>query len=98
MKKIQLVQTSLLAIISLCAIGIVAQNQIIIHKLSQDKVETPLVRQASFKSGQNLIAIPLNADGSIDVNVRSVSETVDVNIEEVGGYNTYGKVPVRIKE
>jgi hypothetical protein len=44
--------------------------------------------------------VPLNEDGSIDVNVKSFnpSSVMDVNIEEVGGYNTYGKIPVKIKD
>lgn len=40
--------------------------------------------------------IPKNEDGSI--NVKMVSGSImDVNIEEVGGYSTHGKVPVVVK-
>ena len=41
------------------------------------------------------ISVPLNADGSI--NVKVINSTMDVNIEEVGGHNTFGTVPVKIK-
>ena len=54
--------------------------------------------------------VPLNADGSIDVNIKSNSSTMDVNIvdistsdeldvniDEVGGYSNYGIVPVEVK-
>ena len=43
--------------------------------------------------------VPLNEDGSIDVNIKSfsTSSVMDVNIEEVGGYNTYGELEVKIK-
>lgn len=42
--------------------------------------------------------VPLNSDGSIDVNIKSNSDIINVNIEEVGGWSTWGKVPVVIKE
>jgi len=43
--------------------------------------------------------VPLNKDGSIDVNIKSFSPSsvMDVNIEEVGGYSTYGELEVKIK-
>jgi hypothetical protein len=41
--------------------------------------------------------IPKNADGSINVKF-SPNSVMDVNIEEVGGYSCYSKVPVLIKE
>lgn len=43
--------------------------------------------------------VPLNEDGSIDVRVKSFSpnSVMDVNIEEVGGYNTFGELEVKIK-
>jgi hypothetical protein len=54
--------------------------------------------------------VPINKDGTIDVNIKSsvgtvdvditdisTSDELDVNVEEVGGYSTYGKVPVEIK-
>ncbi len=60
--------------------------------------------------GNNYGLVPLNSDGSIDVNIKSnasaidvnivdisTSDELDVNIDEVGRYSTYGKVPVQIK-
>jgi len=54
--------------------------------------------------------VPLNEDGSINVHIKSnssvidvdlvdisTSDELDVNIDEVGGYSTYGKVPVEVK-
>ncbi len=81
MNKIKLVQTLLLSIIALGIIGILAQNQVIIGKLSQEKPENSFVKQASFKQNQNFVALPVNPDGSIDVNIKSNSGTIDVNIE-----------------
>ncbi len=54
--------------------------------------------KASLNSNMNYGLVPLNADGSIDVNIKSSSE-MDVNITGVnGGYVQYGKLPVVIKE
>ena len=41
--------------------------------------------------------MPVNADGSIDVNVKKINETVNVNVEEVGGHYTHGKIKVVVQ-
>ena len=51
-----------------------------------------------FTSENKYALVPLNAQGTVDVNIVSSSATLDVNIEEVGGWSTWGKVPVVIKE
>jgi hypothetical protein len=63
----------------------------------------------SPKSNQNYALAPLNADGSIDVNIKNASpidvDVVDVSttdklkvdIDEVGGFSTFGTVPVKVK-
>jgi hypothetical protein len=57
------------------------------------------IPKANAASPTPLISsIPVNLDGSINVNVKSMMGTMDVNLEEVGGYSCYGKVPVVIKE
>jgi len=43
---------------------------------------------------KRFVSVPVNADGSINVKINDV---MDVNIEEVGGYSTFGKVPVEVK-
>jgi hypothetical protein len=66
--------------------------------------------KTNLNSNMNYGLVPLNADGSINVNIKSTSSTMDVNIvdistsdeldvniDEVGGYSTYGKVPVQVK-
>ena len=66
--------------------------------------------QSNSNTGMNYSLVPLNADGSIDVNIKSNSSTMDVNIvdistsdelyvniDEVGGFSTFGTVPVKIK-
>ena len=41
--------------------------------------------------------VPVNKDGSVNVKMIGTG-TMDVNIDEVGGYSCYGKIPVAIKE
>jgi len=49
------------------------------------------------ESHPRTVTVPLNADGSISV--RMAPGTVqDVNIQEVGGRSTYGKIDVNIEE
>jgi len=42
------------------------------------------------------VSLPLNEKG--EMVVRVANSTMDVNIEEVGGYNTYGTIDVKIKD
>lgn len=42
---------------------------------------------------KNYVSVPVKPDGSIDVNVKKM-ETMDVNIEEVGGMSTGGEIDV----
>jgi hypothetical protein len=41
--------------------------------------------------------VPLNADGSMDVTVKSFQGELNVNIEKIGGYGCYNGIPVVIK-
>ena len=51
------------------------------------------LKKAAFNN-HNFALVPVNEDGSINV---KVTDEVDVNIEEVGGYSIFGKVPVEVK-
>jgi hypothetical protein len=44
--------------------------------------------------------IPLNKEGGIDVTIRSIKpgETLDVNIQRIGGFATFGEIPIEIKD
>lgn len=66
----------------------------------------------AFNSSQSMKygLVPINADGSVNVHVKSAStidvdivdistsEEMDVNIDEVGGFSTFGTVPVKVKQ
>lgn len=83
---------TVLTVIAICLIILVFKQVDIIPKAY---AETPY---SNFNSNLNYGLVPLNKDGSIDVNIVSGSDMIDVNIAEVGGWNTWGKVPVVIKE
>jgi len=59
---------------------------------------TGIIPSANAKDNKTrTVTVPLNPDGSI--NVRLAPGTVqDVNIQEVGGRSTYGKIDVNIEE
>lgn len=79
-------------ILTVCAIAltiIVLQNANIITKA---------------QAAPTLNSLPLNEKGELPVRVmnsemevKMAAQTLDVNIDEVGGYSTYGTVPVKIK-
>lgn len=98
MDKNKLIQTSLLLVIALSAVGICIQNQMILNRLSALHPEdaNPVAKKASYAPDRNFTILPVNPDGSINVTLKS-SEILNVNIDQVSGYGTYGKVPVEIK-
>jgi len=64
----------------------------------------------NYNRNMNYGLVPVNDDGSINVNIKSTSSTMDVNIvdistfdeldvniDEVSGFSVSGKVPVEIK-
>lgn len=62
--------------------------------------------------GSNYAVVPLNEDGSIsvsltntapmDVNIVGIRTNddldVNVNLQKIGGYSTYGEIPVKVKQ
>ena len=99
-KTSNLFQKVALSIIALATLGIFIQNQIIIAKISplQGSNNVSLSKQINFRPGQNFAIVPVNADGSLDVNIKSCNDVVDVNIDEVGGHFTRGTIKVKIEE
>lgn len=81
---------AVLTVIALCLVVLVFQRVDVIPTAYAERAK-PLSAPASYG------LVPVNADGSIDVNIKSVTETMNVNIDEVGGRATYGTVNVRIK-
>ena len=86
--KIDIYTKFVLTIIAICLTIIAFKNLEIIPNVSASSNKTPL----------EYYMVPINEDGTIDVNVKTMSDEVDVNIEEVGGYWVGGStLPVEIK-
>jgi hypothetical protein len=92
-------QKTILTIIALAAICLVIQNQIIIQKLTNQPYQNqnPFTTQVSYKDGKNYLLMPLKQDGSIDVNIKSTQQTMNVNIESVNGQEASYPLDVWIK-
>ncbi|MCK9398612.1 MAG: hypothetical protein M0Q51_01285 [Bacteroidales bacterium] len=82
---------AVLTVIAICLLIIVFKQMEIIPTSFANFPSTNL------SSNMNFGLVPLNSDGSIDVNIKSMSDIIDVNIEEVGGYSCYDKVPISIE-
>lgn len=51
--------------------------------------------QADVNSQQHYVQLPVNSDGTINVNVKSINEIMDVNISEVGGNYIKKALPIK---
>lgn len=83
--KTDLYTKSVLTVIAAALLVLVFQNLTLVHEA---KAERP-----DFNKFAN---IPINGDGSI--NVKLISDQMDVNIKSVGGSSVYGQLPVNLKE
>lgn len=93
--KLDLYTKSILTIIAICLTINVLKDFDIMPKAYANE---PLKNQPNLLPNKNYGLIPVNADGTIDVNIKS-STVMDVNIEEVDSYAfNYCTIPVRIKK
>ena len=83
---------TVLTVIAICLTILVLKEVDLIPKAYANKTYNGLSPNINYG------LVPLNSDGSVDVNIKSNSDIINVNIEEVGGWSTWGKVPVVIKE
>ena len=92
--KLDLYTKSILTVIAIClTINLLKEYEIIPKAYANE----PLKNELNLLPNKNYGLIPVNADGTIDVNIKS-SSTMDVNIEDVDPYAfNYSTVPVRIK-
>jgi hypothetical protein len=81
---------SVLTVIAFCLVILVCKQVDVVPKAY---AEMPKHLPANMSYG----LVPVNADGSINVNIKSTTATMDVNIDEVGGYSTYGTLEVKVK-
>jgi hypothetical protein len=79
----------ILTIIAACLVVLTLQNLNLVpaaHAGPKTNMEAPYA------------LVPLNADGSMDVTVKSFQDDLNVNIEKIGGYGCYNGIPVVIKQ
>lgn len=91
----------ILSVIAICLTILVAKELVPPAKADSNSTES-MVRRYGL--------VPVNPDGSINVNINPSSvidvrlvdiytnDQLDINVAKVGGYSTYGVIPVKIKE
>ena len=83
--KTDLYTKTVLTIIAGALVVLAFQNVTIVNEAQADK--------PNFNKFTN---IPINTDGSI--NVKLITDQMDVNIKSIGGSSVYGELPVNLKE
>lgn len=81
---------TILTIIAICLITIIIQQGDILPKAYAGSPSS------NFKNNVNYGLVPLNANGTIDVNIKS-SSTMDVNIESCSSYAFQYAGPMEVK-
>ena len=88
MKYYRILQTALLTVLTVAALTIVVQNQLLLARLEPQSVP---------KAATRLVSYPVN--GVIDVRIVDVKDEVPVNIEEINGFSIFGsELPVDVDE
>lgn len=89
--RLDLYTKTVLTVIAICLTINVLKDFDIMPKAYANE---PLKKELNLIPNKNYGLIPVNADGTIDVNIKS-SSTMDVNIESI---STWDKMRVIIKE
>ncbi len=87
--KTDLYLKTVLTVIALCLVVLTLQNLEIIPRAHA--VHQP-------PTAPECITLPLNPDGTVDVNIKRIEDKLSVNIEQIGGYGCYNGIPVIVKE
>ena len=76
---------TVLTVIAIALVTLVVQNTQMVNEAKADKINF-----------NKFVSVPINDDGSI--NVKMVSDQMDVNIKSIGGIGIYGALPINLKE
>lgn len=76
---------AILIVIAVCLVALTLQNMNVIPRA---QAETPIIPIPNYA------LVPLNADGIVEVKIKSIDDVLDVNIQKVGGNTCYQGVPV----
>ena len=91
--KLDLYTKSILTVIAIClTINVLKDFDIMPKAYAND----PLKNELNLLPNKNYGLIPVNSDGSINVNIKS-SETLDVNIDEIGGGHVSHGGPIKVE-
>ena len=74
-----------LTVIAVCLVMLTLQNMNVIPRAQAETHMAP---------NPNYALVPLNADGTVEVKIKSIDDMLDVNIQKVGGNTCYQGVPV----
>ena len=89
--KIDLYVKFLLSVIALCLVLIVVKDYALYPEVHAEAGTRPVPKTA-------WVQLPVNTDGTIDVNLKSSNIVLDVNLEEIDGRSLYGvELPVDIR-
>ncbi|MDR7212529.1 hypothetical protein [Flavobacterium piscis] len=95
--KTDLYTKIVLTVIAVCLSILTLQNIDIIPKTYAAEPN----KNGNILAAKNYGLVPLNSDGTIDVNITRITTTdeLDVNIDEIGGgsVSSGGPIPVNIK-
>lgn len=83
--KTDLYTKVVLTVIAVSLVLLVLQNTTLLHDAKADG--------SNFNK---FASVPVNDDGSI--NVKLMSEQMDVNVKSIGGSSVYGTLPINLKE
>lgn len=75
----------ILTVIAACLVILTLRNLSIIPQAMAEQKSPP-------PNGYTMV--PVNADGQVEVVVKSFDDRLDVNLEQVGGYGCYNGIPV----
>jgi len=78
---------------------IIAVNLTFLSVKNLDLIPKSYAEENSANNKINYGLVPLNKNGTIDVNIKSANttEVLDVNIKEVSGSSIFSNIPVEIK-
>mgnify|MGYP003575286415 CR=1 FL=1 len=101
----------ILTIIAICMVVNIVEKFDFTSKAYANEAENKII-PAPLPEPQKYGLVPMNADGSINVTMKTVAPMdvnivgiktyddldVNVNLEKIGGYSTYGEIPVKVKQ
>ncbi len=83
--KTDLYLKAVLTVIAACLVLLTLQNLRLIPAAVANSPEQPK------------LTLPVHPDGTVDVVIKGFDETLNVNIEKIGGYGCYNGIPVVVK-